>query len=205
MKIKSGATSDYATIDSTSKALRIIRYDDDGNALQPPPTGVYMIPFNLSLTANFTGVIWGIRNGPSSTVSMYIRTIFIRSAFLSTILASQGGAPFFTVFNGANLSGGNSLTPIKLQSGFASSQVSDARQTAGAAALTTTGTSIVSQLYGNYQPKSPGANNAMKLKFYEPYNPKGMLTLAAGEGLYINITTNNQNIVYSGYILWEER
>ena len=146
--IRSGASTDQLTIDPTSKAARVTRYDAAGRELYPKPTGAYMAPINIRNTAaTAAGAAAVVIRGPaqaSPLLKMYIRNIRGTIGFDGTALAASATLRM-GLYRGQGVttaSGGTAITAAnitKKDSTFGSSTILDYRYDATGVGLTTTG------------------------------------------------------------------
>lgn len=201
--IKSGGSSNYLTIDATSKAARITEYSADGSELNPPPAGVYMLPIDVRVTGTTGTFFWSMKVATGATKSVYIRKIYIRTGWDGT---SAAAANLLTIVRGNTFtfSGGTALTPIALDASFPTSIIDNARQSTG----TTLSGSAASALplFSIQIDNQTATNTRLFVDLQEPSYPFGLLRLGATEGIYIFLSgTNHVGELFSGYVLWEER
>jgi hypothetical protein len=203
--IQSGASADLATIDPTSKALRVTLYDSAGNELVKEPSGgIYHLPVGLRLTAAVAAgsAVWAMRNGGTRTI--YITEIDLLFGFDGTAAATTSRWELIR-FSDANPSGGTAMTPVKHATAMAASSVQDARFNA-AAALTVTGITFedLAFAYGGCQ-RQVHATNALQLGL-GALQRRGIFELAPNEGLALR--TNIVAVIgdsCQGHIAWEEQ
>lgn len=211
VQIESGASSSLLTVDTNSSAIRVTEYDTAGIELNPPVQGVYMLPISIRISAaaisGGSNALWTMRLSSSAAYNVYIRRMFIRSSFDGTEATSNMELQVirFTTFTP---SGGNALTPIPMNRSYPTSVVTDARQTAGAAVLTTT--FVVTDPNGHFaaiqQAHRDDSNCELDLDFHNPSDPYGQFKMVADDGLMIRINTASvAGASISGYIMWEER
>lgn len=202
--IKSGATSDELTIDSTG-AARFTLYDTAGNELNAPVSGSYLANINFRHTAAdaANSTMWTMRNGATKTV--YIRTIFLTTAFDGTAAAStlRYSVQRFTT---ATPTGGSAITIIKKNNSFGASTVADIRQ---GGPLTTTSVVFENDAMTFGMPISV-TNGIIWNQVYldQPNQTYANFELAANEGLAIRVNSAQAAVIgwgMYGFVEWHER
>lgn len=204
--IKSGATADTLTIDPISNAARVTLYGPDGIAIRPTILGSYLAPVAMRFTgttaANST--VWAMRNG--SSISVYIRRIFLFAGFDGTAAASTSQ---FEVrrFNTATPSGGTAITVAKKDSAYTNTTLTDIRQDTGGAALTVTSVVFESPMLAIGCPRGlTGGLATLPIDFTAAPENRPFTVLAPNEGLCIrNSIIGVVGDSLSGFIEWEER
>lgn len=208
-QIESGATSDLATVDPTSKALRVSLYDTNGIPVHQYPTGSYALSIGLGrfTVLTTTGSIFAMRN--ASTRTIYIRKFHVWVSFDGTAAAST---QIFSIrrFSTATPSGGTTLTlpaaAVKKNNAMSDSALTDARHatiTSGTSPLTVTSVVFEQALARFTLNRNAGVIQALDFKFFD--KPADQVVLAANEGIDIHIT--NTAVVGDaivGTVEWDE-
>lgn len=207
--LKSGATADLLTVDPTSKAMRVEHYDSAALPLNPIPVGVYMLPVNVRIGGAANGFgLWALQVPASAARDVYIRRIFLRSAFDGTAASSAPHGVGVHRVNGVTITSGTVLTPIKLDSTYAASViVTTAQQSDGTTKLSLSGGTTLAALAYLQMDSQTGFNGALDLNWFEADNPYSMLKLVDDEGLllYVDFASIVAGVSVSGFVVWEER
>lgn len=133
--IQSGAGVDVATVDPSSKALRVTLYNPDGATHDKEFTGNYSVPVEVIPTTLTDGTTYfSMRN--LGTKDCWLHKIRVKLGFSGTAAASRS---LFQLrrFSGATPTGGTALTPVKFDNTYPASSMTDIRYAPGG--LTTTG------------------------------------------------------------------
>jgi phage tail protein X len=138
VSIISGASSDLLTIDPTSKATRVTQYKSDGSLLvaesnQYMVTGGTSAIIAATLAANTT--LASLRNGASKEVHITRLRVSFTPATVGTS-ALVAGSIAWQKFTTATPTGGTARTVAKKKTGYASSTVSDVRDSNAALTVT---------------------------------------------------------------------
>ena len=140
-EIKSGASADLATVDPTSKAIRVSLRKTNGDLLIPEYDGNYCLPIEIVPSTLTDGTVyWAFRNTGAKRV--FIHKMRIKVGFAGTPGAS--GSRFqLRRFSAATPTGGTALDVIKFDNTQPASSVGDARF--APAGLTVAGVSFESR------------------------------------------------------------
>ena len=202
IEVKSGASTDVLTVDSTSKAARVTLYRSDGTEISNT-TVSYLLPIpyqRLTAAVAAGSKIWAMRNGASKT--MRIKRIYIGVSFDGSAASSTSCYQFMR-FSGATPSGGTALTAVKKKTSLGATTMADARYNY-AAALTVTGITFETSFFEIGCQRQVNANIEAYL-VADQEGPDSIIELAPNEGLAINLYV--AAVIgdgLGGYIEWEE-
>jgi hypothetical protein len=126
--LQSGATSDLAIVDPTSKALRSTLYDSLGNELiKKPSAGSFLanVLIRQTTTTSADAIVWSLFNA-DATKKCRIRSIRLQVVFDGTLAATTTRAYYLQRTATAAPSAGTTITASQKRSGDAAS-VTDIR------------------------------------------------------------------------------
>lgn len=146
LPIKSGASSDLATVGATSKAVRLTPYDDAGNSLAPNELarGEVNVLVRQTATTAAGACVWGLRNS-GSTRTIAILRIRYSMSFDGTGAASLMRYEWVKGTGVTTFSGGTAVTPAIYKTSLTQGTHVDARVLD--TGLTTTGLTAGGALY----------------------------------------------------------
>lgn len=164
-------------------------------------TGRYSAPVRIRQTAATAanGTVWAMRNGASSTKTVYIEKIYIAGEFNAASAATRALLGYNLVrFSAATPSGGTALTAAKFDSSDSASQVTDIRFLD--TGLTTSGVTFETDVLVFYG--IPNFGTAISNANQDNIGIK----LAPGEGLAIRLNVAAAiGLEISGTIIWREQ
>lgn len=205
-QLQSGVDASLATVDPTSKALRVTLYDTLGVEVNKAPIGSYLLPINMGrLTAAIAAnsLIWSVRNAVGSGKTVKIRRILSNVAFDGTAAATTALYDWVR-FSAATPTGGTAMTVIKKRNSAPASAVTDARFNA-AAALGVAGVVFETSFFSIGNQRQVAAGKTADLRFEVSGQDYDNFELAPGEGMGIRL---NQVAVIgdsiSGGVTWDE-
>lgn len=211
-QIESGdGSGELLTITPNGAAL-VQQVDTAGNAVNPIPTGSYMLPFGYRHSAATTAgqTIFAMRNTSGGSVVARIRRILAILAFDGTAAAATTLRYSFMRFNTATPSGGTAVHAniVKKRNSYGTSVIGDARyRVDNASGLTVTSVVFESPFATLMLPISVTSGNlVVPLQFVIPGQNHSLLELAPGEGMAIQVDTTNAVIGLSlgGNVEWDE-
>lgn len=139
-EIKSGAGADLATVDPTSKALRVTQYKSDGTLLNEEYLGEYMCATGILTSAALATTVglFHIRNG--ATRVMKIKAISVTMCFAGTAAATTFQMAFDR-YNAASTTptGGTAVVPVPENTTMGASTYASCLVCAAGTGLTLTG------------------------------------------------------------------
>jgi hypothetical protein len=137
LPVKSGASSDLATVGATSKAIRVSDYDDAGNSLVPAELfrGSVAIVVRQSTNTSAGACVWGLRNS-SSTRTINVDRLLVSYSFDGTGATTNMRYEFIKGTGVTAFSGGSVVTPSSYKTSLASTAADTRVLDTG---LTTTG------------------------------------------------------------------
>lgn len=205
--IKSGASSDEATVDATSKAMRVTLYDTAGNSNDKPESNSYGVVGGTSavVAAGLAGStnLMAIRNSAGSKKIYITQLRFVCSTATLGLTGGVAGSIAWQRFTAQTPTGGTARTPYKKRAADATSSVTDARDSN--AALTGAAPTWGDLVVGYMQvPNTTVAGGSTLFVFDLEDSP---LELAISEGLALRTQTAmpaTQTWMYHYAIEWYE-
>lgn len=190
---------------ATNGALHTVLYDSDGLEARPIMRGGYMLPIihqRLSAALVAGATIWSMRNGTNFLIS--IRRILLTLGFSGAAATSTSAYQLYR-FSGATPTGGNALTVAKRNSAYPPTSIIDARFNY-AASLGVAGVIFETAFAATGVQRQLAATQLFDLDYSDVFGGDRInLRLAPGEGLAIKI--DNTGVIgdtIGGIVDWNE-
>lgn len=198
--IDSPTTTDVATIDATSKALRFISYGENNNPLIYKPAGVYSNAFNFTaVTATANEYLFALNNPGNSGVTIYIKEIYMETLFHGTTAASAWQiqvVKFIGNFSNSAVNIGKFDSSYATPGGFITQDNAGSTIPANVFEL-----GILAEMN---QPRSAGGVQRLSMKYANPAHGN-TLDILPNEGIGFKMITATVSGDYlTGYVIWEE-
>ena len=196
--IQSGASSDLATVDPGSKALRATLYKSNGAELDfdgSAATGSYGVVVDVVPTTLTDGTVyWTLLN--NGTKEVWLKCFELTMGFSGTAAATRS-ALSISRFSNATPSGGTSAVPVKHDPAFPASSVGDVRF--APAGLTLSGVVFEAPFCLLAVPNQLNAN------FSFPINPPGAIVIEPNQGIAVRaVGAVVLGLFLAGSVHWAE-